>query len=315
MKDDDSFASPTASLEAIMTFLMIDAYDGFDVALVDVPGAYLHAEFPKDKRVVLKLNGIFVEIMCEVNPEYHGHIVYETSKKGKRAKCLYMCVLRALYGCLESALLWYELYSSTLCKMGFKLNDYNRCVGNKVIDGEQCAIVFYVDDNKISHKNPQVVHIGMKGQISDVLDWGGKQKGHMPATPAKATLFVQEDDEQALNENGADTFHSVVQKLMYICKRARPDIEPALSYLSTKVSSPTVNNQEKLDRLLDFIRGTANDRQTIGADSLEEMITWVDTSFAPTYEQKKSYWRGDILWSWCCPCKVFQTKIDHQEFY
>ena len=114
MNEDDSFASPTASLEAILTTLMIDAYEERDVAVADVPGAYLHAEFPKDKRVILKLNRDFVDIMCDVNPEYKDHVIFETSKRGRKTKCLYIRVLRALYGCLELALLWYDLYSSTL---------------------------------------------------------------------------------------------------------------------------------------------------------------------------------------------------------
>ena len=136
LRSDESYASPTASLEAIMTTLMIDAYEYRDVAVVDVPGAYLHAAFPEDKKVVLKLSGVFVDIMCGVNPEYTQHIVYETSKKGRKFKCLYVKVLRALYGCLESALLWYQLYSSTLEKLGFVINPYDRCVANKLINGK-----------------------------------------------------------------------------------------------------------------------------------------------------------------------------------
>ena len=125
-----------------MSTLMIDAFEERDVAIADVSGAYLHAEFPTDKKVVLKLSGLFVEIMCDINPEYKEHIVYENTKKGKRIKCLYVKVLRALYGCLKSALLWYNLYSSTLIKMGFKINDYDRCIANKMINGKQCTIVF-----------------------------------------------------------------------------------------------------------------------------------------------------------------------------
>ena len=41
--------------------------------------------------------------------------------------------------------------------MGFKLNPYDKCVANKVINGKQCTIAFYVDDNKISHEDPEVV--------------------------------------------------------------------------------------------------------------------------------------------------------------
>ena len=68
-----------------------------------------------------------------------------------------MKILREIYGCIESALLWYELYAKTLKGMGFKLNPYDRCVANKIIDGKQCTIAWYVDDNKISHVDPKVV--------------------------------------------------------------------------------------------------------------------------------------------------------------
>ena len=329
IKDIDSFASMTASLEAIMSTLMIDAFEERDIAVADVPGAYLHAEFLSHKNVVLKLNGVYVDIMCNVNPEYKKHIMYKTTKKGKKLKCLYVKVLRALYGCLESALLWYDLYSLTLCKMGFKINDYDKCVANKVINGNQCTIVFYVDDNKISHVEPQVVsniiselsehfgklpvsrgkkhdylgmdikiknklvYISMRKQIEEALEWGGRQSGRKPSTPAKADLSNQGDNDNRLDISSSDIYHSVLQKLLYICKRARSDIEPALSYLCTKVSNPLKLDQEKLDRVLDYLHGTISDQRILGATSLEEMVTWIDASFA-THDNKRSHTGGTI---------------------
>ncbi|KAG7372996.1 reverse transcriptase RNA-dependent DNA polymerase [Nitzschia inconspicua] len=65
--------------------------------------------------------------------------------------------LKALYGCVKSALLWYNLLASTLIGMGFELNPYDSCVANKMVNGKQCTVAWYVDDNKISHVNPQVV--------------------------------------------------------------------------------------------------------------------------------------------------------------
>ena len=41
--------------------------------------------------------------------------------------------------------------------MGFVLNPYDLCVANKEINGSPCTIIFYVDDNKVSHKDPNVV--------------------------------------------------------------------------------------------------------------------------------------------------------------
>ena len=44
VKEGDIFSSPTVSLESIMATLIIDAYEGRSTSIVDVPGAYLHAE-------------------------------------------------------------------------------------------------------------------------------------------------------------------------------------------------------------------------------------------------------------------------------
>ena len=68
-----------------------------------------------------------------------------------------MLVLRAIYGCMESSLQWYKLYSGTLTEKGFKLNQYGICVTNKLANGKQCTLVWYVDDNKVSHMEENVV--------------------------------------------------------------------------------------------------------------------------------------------------------------
>ena len=70
---------------------------------------------------------------------------------------LYLELLKALYGWVQSALLWYELFSSTLQGMGFELNPYDACVANKVIDGKQCTINWHVDNTKISHEDSKAV--------------------------------------------------------------------------------------------------------------------------------------------------------------
>jgi hypothetical protein len=42
--------------------------------------------------------------MCEVNPEHLKSVRYESGKK-----TLYLRILKAIYGMVESALLWYDL--------------------------------------------------------------------------------------------------------------------------------------------------------------------------------------------------------------
>ena len=44
----------------------------------DIPGDYLHAEFPDDQKVLMRLRGRFVNTMCEINPEHKRNISYES---------------------------------------------------------------------------------------------------------------------------------------------------------------------------------------------------------------------------------------------
>ena len=39
----------------------------------------------------------------------------------------------------------------------FELNPYDGCVANKIVNGKQCNLVFYVEDNKVSHIEARVV--------------------------------------------------------------------------------------------------------------------------------------------------------------
>jgi len=306
VKEGDNFSSPTVSLESIMATLIIDAYEGRSVSIVDFPGAYLHAKMPEEKRVLLKLRGQFVDIICSVNQEYRSYVRVE-----KGVKVLYLRLLRALYGCLESALLWYEIYSSTLVTMGFKLNPYDLCVANKMIDGSQCTITFYVDDNKITHKSPEIVkkviseleqhfgeltvkrdvkrfdflgmdvnikknktiEISMKKQILEAIEWYGETITHKPATPANKRLFNVNDESETLDEDRKEIFHSVVAKLLYITKRARPDIETAVAFLCTRVSRSTESDWLKLKRVLGFLEKTVDDVRIIGANILQDLYT------------------------------------------
>ena len=144
---------------------MIDAKEGRDVGIFDVPGAFLHPEVPDDKMILMVLRGPFVDMMCQVNLEFKKYICYDN--KGR--KMLYMQVLRSIYGCIEAAMLWYELYASTLKGLGFIINPYDRCVANAIIEGKQCTIMWYVDDNKISHMNPAVV-TRLLGEIKNKLE-------------------------------------------------------------------------------------------------------------------------------------------------
>ena len=66
-------------------------------------------------------------------------------------KVIYIRLLKALYGCMESALLWYYVYSKTLESQGFVVNPYGRCISNSTIGGIQFMIAWYIDNKYVLH--------------------------------------------------------------------------------------------------------------------------------------------------------------------
>ena len=132
-------------MEGLLATMVIDAYEDREVATFDVPGVYLQIDLPKYKLTLLLLEGKFVDIICDINPKYKHHARFKDGRK-----TFYLRIIKAIYWMVESDLLCYELYMSVLKEMGFQLNPYDICAANKDINGKQCAIACYVDDNKVS---------------------------------------------------------------------------------------------------------------------------------------------------------------------
>ena len=72
-----------------------------------------------------------MDIMCQANAKYKKFVSYENGKK-----VLYMKLLKALYGCIQSALLWYKTFKLCLEDESYKLNNCDPCVANKEVNGK-----------------------------------------------------------------------------------------------------------------------------------------------------------------------------------
>jgi hypothetical protein len=128
--DKAAGSSPTVSTDGLIVTTAIDAHEGRDVATMDIPVAYLHAE--NDGHIIMLLRGKMVELLVKLQPELYRKYVI-TSKNGE--PMLYVKLLKALYGLLRSALLFYKKLAGDLVNMGFEINPYDPCVANKEING------------------------------------------------------------------------------------------------------------------------------------------------------------------------------------
>ena len=148
-KEDSS--SPTVTTEGMMLSCILDAMEGRDVATVDIPGEFLHADM--DDIVNMQLDGAMAELLVKVYPKtYSKHLVMENGKK-----VLYVRLKKALYGTLKALLLFWKHLTGKLQEWGFVLNPYDTCFANNTTNGKQYTILWHVDDLKISHVEPKVV--------------------------------------------------------------------------------------------------------------------------------------------------------------
>ena len=120
----DGVSSPTVQQESLIISMMIDAKERRDVVR-----AYLLADM--NDYVLIRLTGEPVATMCGISKEYNKYVTH----KGGR-KVLYLKLKKVLYGCIQSAILWYDTFKGCLEEIRFKLNKYDPCVANKLIDGK-----------------------------------------------------------------------------------------------------------------------------------------------------------------------------------
>jgi hypothetical protein len=141
----DEIESPTASMAAIFTVAQLAAAEKRFVMVGDVGSAYLNAKMPLDKPDKILHMMITKDVADEIVRQDKSFAAYRMHNGS-----ILVRLNKALYGCIESAKLWYEEIAGTLRSNGFTANPRDLCVFNKSIKGKQFTIVVYVDDLKMT---------------------------------------------------------------------------------------------------------------------------------------------------------------------
>jgi hypothetical protein len=313
-KTKEETSSPTVRTESLMLSCVIDAKERRNVLTCDVPGAFMQVDI--DEVVHVRLEGPLAELLAKVDPTlYTEYLVTERDKS-----VMYVQLKKALYGTLSASLLFWKDLSGHLRDEGFEPNPYDSCVMNKMEGGKQCTVLWHVDDVKVSHVDTAVteavldrlnvrygqetpltvtrglVHeylgmtidystegkvvIRMEDYVEDMLSEVPDDMTGTAATPAAEHLFKVDEGAKALIEADSDLFHSITAKLLFLCKRARPDIQTPIAFLCTRVRNPDVDDYKKLQRVVRYLRGTKKLALTLEADDLQVIKWWIDASFA-----------------------------------
>jgi hypothetical protein len=288
-KEDAS--APTVAIESVMLSCVIDAEEGRDVATVDIPGAFMQADM--DELVHMKLEGKMAELLIKLEPKLYRKFVqiekgkpvlYVELKKALygtlRAALLFWkklsaqlqewgfevnpydwCVANKMINGKQCTILWhvddlkishveYDVVSSVIKQLEstFAKDAPLTVQRGKVHDYLGMTLDF---------STPEKVHISMIDYIIDMfLDLPADMDGEA-ATPAANHLFeVNEINPVMLDEEMAQLFHHIVAKMLFLCKRARPDIQTPVAFLCTRVKGPDMDDYKKLTRVIRYLRGT-----------------------------------------------------------
>jgi hypothetical protein len=93
-------------------------------------------------------------------------------------------------------------------------------------------------------------------------------------------LFAVRDKKEtrALEEERALAFHHTVMQLLFMCTRARRDIQRAVAFLTTRVKNPDEDDWGKLKRVLRYLNRTKYLKLKLSVDNYGMLKWYVDGS-------------------------------------
>ena len=113
-------------------------------------------------------------------------------------------------------------------------------------------------------------------------------------SPAASHLFDVDEACPKLGETRRKLFHSITAKMLFVANRARPDVQPTISFLSSRVTCADEDDWKKLKRLLQYLHGTIDMPLTLSIDNMSVIKTWVDAAYG-VHNDMRSQTGGAIM--------------------
>jgi Reverse transcriptase (RNA-dependent DNA polymerase) len=128
----------------VLAIAAIAAAESRKVIAIDIG---LNADMvPTGVEVHIRLNRVITSMLMQLDPSCERYREPDDTVVVRLDK--------ALYGCVEASLLWYNDMKSKLTADSFVENPYDRCVFNKIgKSGKQISIVQHVDDLMVTYES------------------------------------------------------------------------------------------------------------------------------------------------------------------
>ena len=303
--DETETTSATVRIQSVFLLLNVTAYLGLQLAAVDIKSAYLHARI-ESKLLYGRINKRYVSYLLSLHPEWSTYVQSDGSMIIKLNK--------ALCGLLEAARLWFLHLTSLLISHGYTQSKADKAFFMRFVRNKCLFLCLHVDDMLIAYN-----HLSMYTDLLRVLtnNLAGitKQEGAVlsflgttieiecasksvsvsrPAyiesllkkysvstsasTPCVGTVFDLITSGEQLDEY---QLHSQIMETRYV-DDVRPDIKFATSVLTTAMSKPTVGLRTACNRVLAYLKGTADYRLTFVCPDAVQLYAYVDASYCVT---------------------------------
>jgi predicted small secreted protein len=297
--------SPTVIVHAILMCLALATCNtAYTLGKIDVKGAFIQTEM-SGTPVYIKCTRQLRDFILDLYPEYDKYV----GKDG----VLYCKLLKVLYKCVQASKLWYEKVRKFLDGLGYIRGEVNPCVFRRVVGDKVYLLTLYVDDILLIAERLEIEcvekafvaefwwitmavgnshsYIGMtltvdRGYV--VLDMRYYLKNllepfnnlQVRVVPGSKETFTVQEVAEKLDLKKRMLFHSTVAKLLYSSKRAHPDIIAVVGFLCTRVKEPSVEDWEKMSKLLGYLKGTEDYVMRLKPNALFRVVAYVDANFS-----------------------------------
>jgi hypothetical protein len=328
-KTKEETSAPTVATELLFLSCAIDAKERRTIVTSDIPGAFMQTDV--DEVMHVRLEGPLASLLAKVNPNlYEKHLEYD--KKGKpimcvklkKALCGTLQAAMLFWKDLSAKLVsWgHEINPCDWC-VANKMVNGKQCTVLWHVDDLKIS---HVDPAAV--ESPPDLLNGVCGKLSPLVTARGKTHDHLgmtldcaedgkakiamkdcieemlaetpdnmdgeAGTPASLHLFAARDEPGGLlDEDDSELFHHHTAKLLFLSRRARPDIQTAVSFLTKRVKAPDQDDCKKLRRTMQCLRGSIDLVLTLEADSERILKWWVDASHA-VHPDMKSHTGGTL---------------------
>jgi hypothetical protein len=130
--------------------------------------------------------------------------------------------------------------------------------------------------------------IDMRYYIEGMLEEFPYAIGTKKMTPWTEKLLKVQKDAKKLEEERRSIFHTYVMKAIFLCKRAQPDIDQAITFLSSRVKDANEGDWNKSLRVLSFlVKETINGVLKLEADDTNTLTWYTNVAFTVHADMKR----------------------------